>query len=132
MQDKIKAKELMRDPNCADCDCLLSGDDIVILFQDDRGHDLKDGYFCEKCADKYDEDGIMEKTTAQELIENLNFSKNIDGVSTSITKGHELFGDNLHSWLDNFVSEDWDGDIVTMTPEDGDSWEMTRAEYNKL
>ena len=67
MKNEIKAKELMRDPNCADCDCLLNGDDIVVLFQDNQSHDLRDGYYCEKCADKYDENGIMENYEPYEM-----------------------------------------------------------------
>jgi len=57
MKNETKAKELMADPNCANCGRELTGDNIVILFQDDQNHDLKDGYFCEKCASEYDEDG---------------------------------------------------------------------------
>ena len=57
MKGRIKAKELMQDPICADYDLLLSGDKTVVLFQDEQAFDLKDGYFCERCAEKYDENG---------------------------------------------------------------------------
>ena len=57
MKNEIKAKELMRDPYCADCDRLLSDSDIVVLFQDEQSHDLTDGYYCEKCAGNYTDDG---------------------------------------------------------------------------
>jgi hypothetical protein len=76
----------------------------------------------------------MEKLTAKELIASLDFSKDIDGVSTSITKGHGLFNDNLASWLNDRVSAEWDNDLCAMVlhPEDGEPFSMNMNEYRKL
>lgn len=76
----------------------------------------------------------MEKLTAAELRKNLDFSKDIDGVSTSITQGHELFEDNLSSWLDNRVQSEWNNELCAMVliPEDGEPFSMSIDEYRKL
>jgi len=77
----------------------------------------------------------MEKLTAKKLIDSLDFSKEIDGIETSITKDHILFPENLFSWLSNSVSETWsaDGKTVILEDEDGsDPWEMEKSEYEKL
>jgi len=54
MKEKIKAKELMIDPICGECGCKLISNDIVVVFQDKYGHDLVNGYYCEKCAEYID------------------------------------------------------------------------------
>jgi len=74
----------------------------------------------------------METLTAKELKNNLDFTQDIDGVSTYIAAGHELFESNFQSWVDNHVSEEWENDHVIMTDENGDPWKMTREEYKKL
>lgn len=72
----------------------------------------------------------MKLTTAQEWKESLVFSKDIAGVS--ITISHELFEKNFHSWFDLFVREDWHKWIVTLSPDEGEPVRMTEEEYNKL
>lgn len=57
MKNYTKAKELMKDPVCADCRKRLTDNDTVVLFQDEQGFDQRDGYFCDNCADFYDENG---------------------------------------------------------------------------
>ena len=74
----------------------------------------------------------MEKLTAAELRDNLDFSQEIDGINTSITEGHELFESNLQSWILNKVGEDWRRKGVILFPEDGDAFYMKKEEYNKL
>ena len=59
MKNHTTAKELMRDPDCADCGKTLTGDDIVVLFQTDKGEDILPGYFCDDCSDNYNGNGEL-------------------------------------------------------------------------
>jgi len=60
MKNYTIAKELMHDPDCANCGKTLTGEDVVALFQTDKGEDILEGYFCEDCSDRYDENGELE------------------------------------------------------------------------
>ena len=96
MKNVLKAKELMKDPICADCNKLLTGDDEVILFQDNQHHDLKDGYYCEKCAKKYDENGQKIK---QSIIDEIWEAKK-EGYSIDIFPDgstYNYIGTNQHN-----------------------------------
>jgi len=77
---------------------------------------------------------MNEVVTAAELKNSCDFSKEIDGILTSIREGHELFESNFQSWLDREIFEEWDDneEMVTMSPANSEAFRMTKEEYEKL
>ena len=71
--------------------------------------------------------------TAKKLRQSLDFSKEIEGQIINIIEGHPLFESNLKDWFDNHVAEQWiNNDLVEITPENSDPFQMTLEEYKKI
>ena len=51
--------ELFMDVYCWDCGAPLPDGTDAIIFQDSQGHDLRPGYYCDDCAEKYDINGHL-------------------------------------------------------------------------
>lgn len=76
----------------------------------------------------------METLTSEELLDNLEFSVEIDGIIESVRVGHEFFEPTKDSWLDLRVrtEEDRTDGKILLQPEDSDSFLMEKSEYLTL